>query len=121
MSASASKIVLPVPQETSSGFCVGCPDEDKCRRVWSQPHKGPLNAAGLVISSGLAFLLPLLTAIMAGAVVHSFKDATNHVLAWEIGAALAGLLVGAMAAWSLMPLLRKRFYEPKSRQNHRRP
>ena len=93
--------------------CTGCPQKHLCRKVWAMPNRGPLSPAGLSLGSVLVFLLPLLTAIITGAVVHHLIAGTESFSPWEIVAAAAGLVLGAFIAWLIMPLIRKRFYESK--------
>jgi len=91
--------------------CSSCPSSDRCREVWSISRRGPYTPVGLVLASILVFLLPLLTAITAGALVPGyFPDGDSR--SWiQIFAAAGGLLVGAFLAWLLMPLLKKHFHE----------
>ena len=89
----------------SGDVCLSCPQADECRDVWARPNKGPFNAVGLVISSILAFILPILTAIIAAALVKSRQGATGK----QILAAFIGLLIGVGLAACLIPLVRKWF------------
>jgi len=91
--------------------CAGCPHSDPCRQVWSMPHTGPLTSGGLLISSILVFLLPLVFAIIAGGLYQSYA-ADSDSLPWLVFlAAFGGLLVGAFIAWLTMPLIKKYFYK----------
>ena len=92
--------------------CHGCPDEDSCRKVWSQPNRGPFSATGLSLGSALVFLLPLVTAIIAGALFHRYKGQPDHFSLGEVLAAMGGLLAGVLLARMLLPLIRKYFHEP---------
>ena len=94
--------------------CSGCPDSDKCRQVWSMPNRGPFTSGGLLLSSILAFLLPILTAIIAGAVAHWARPAVSESPWWVIVAALVGLFVGVIIARLLMPLIKKYFSKPEN-------
>jgi hypothetical protein len=110
---------IPVAQAENK-ICDGCPDADSCRKVWSQPNRGPFSATGLSLGSALVFLLPLVTAIIAGAIFHRYKGQPDHFSPGEVLAATGGLLAGALLARTLLPLIRKYFHEPKPQQNHRR-
>ncbi len=89
----------------SSDACSSCPQSDECRDVWAKPNKGPFSAVGLVISSILVFILPIVTAIIAAAIVKSRQGATGK----QIVAALIGLLIGVGLAACFTPLVRRRF------------
>jgi hypothetical protein len=98
--------------------CNGCPEADKCRQVWSMPNQGPFTSAGLSLAGILVFLLPIFTAIVAGALVHAFVRPNSKTHRWEIAAAAAGLIAGAFLARLLLPLIKKYFSRPdKSLKN----
>ena len=100
----------PAPDEP---VCSGCPEADKCRQVWSMPNQGSFTSAGLTLSSILVFLLPIITAIIAAALTHTFFPPQANSTRWEIAAALVGLIVGAGLALILLPLIKKYFTNPK--------
>jgi len=93
--------------------CKGCVNADQCRQVWAESPKGTISPAGLSLGSMLAFIFPLLTAIIAGAIVRVYLLDTKNSTYWEIAAAVGGLCAGAALARLFMSLLRKRFDEPK--------
>jgi len=93
--------------------CKGCFQADRCREVWSESPKGTLNPVGLSLAAMLAFLLPLTAAIVAGVAGHIYFAQQEKTKLWEIAAATAGLLIGALLAWLLMPSLRKHFDKSK--------
>ncbi len=91
--------------------CAGCPQADPCRQVWSMPNQGPLTSGGLLISSILVFLLPIVCAIIAGGIYQTFRPESKES-SWVVFlVALGGLIVGAFIAWLTMPLIKKYFYE----------
>lgn len=93
--------------------CAGCPQSDPCRQVWSMPNTGPLTSGGLLISSILVFLLPIVCAIIAGGVYQTYRSESNDSPWLVLLAAFVGLIVGAFIAWLTMPLIKKHFYEPE--------
>jgi ABC-type nickel/cobalt efflux system permease component RcnA len=99
-------------------MCQGCPQGDECRKVWSAAPRGPLTPTGLSLSSALVFLLPIATAIAAGAIVREITKGANHSTIAQALAAGGGLILGAFAAWLLMPVIKKRFYEHGNEKNH---
>jgi len=103
-----------IPDSQDQPVCSGCPDADKCRSVWSMPNQGPFTSAGLLLSSILAFLFPLFTAIIAAAAAGAFKPPASRSPAWEIAAAAIGLIAGCALARLLMPLIKKRFSHPEN-------
>ena len=109
MTKSASNNNKIPPTSNEQPVCSGCPETDKCRQVWSMPNQGPFTAAGLTLSSILVFLLPILTAIIAAAVTHAFIPPQAETTRWEIAAAVGGLIVGAVLALMLLPLIKKHF------------
>ncbi len=84
--------------------CSTCPHNDKCRDVWSEENRGPLSPMGLAVSSAIAFLLPLVTAIIAG----SIGKAYGFTLKLLVLLVFAGLLAGAAVAMLLVFILKKR-------------
>ena len=91
--------------------CAGCPHSDPCRQVWSRPNQGPLTSGGLLISSILVFLLPIVCAIVAGGLYQSYR-ADSDGSSWLVYlAALGGLLIGVFIAWLTMPVVKKNFYQ----------
>jgi len=105
-----------VASDPPNSACDGCPGADRCRQVWSMPNRGPLTAGGLSLAGATAFLLPILTAIIAGAVAHSYLP--NSVLFWQILAVVIGLIAGCLLARMIMPLIRKHFYDRTHRQEN---
>lgn len=105
MSGAVANESPPVEGKEPSA-CGGCPDVDGCRSAWSAPHQGPFSPAGLSLGSAVAFLLPIISAIMVGALVHSHKDDSGSIL-WDIAGAVVGLLIGAALALLVMPLIKK--------------
>jgi len=102
----------------SEAMCKGCPQGDECRKVWSAVNRGPFTPTGLSLSSALVFLLPIATAISAGAVVRELTKGANYTTMAQALAAGGGLIVGALAAWLLMPVIKKRFYEHRIEKDH---
>ena len=102
--------------DTAEPFCRGCAQQDQCRRVWSGPKRDPLTPAGLSLASAVAFLLPLLTCILGGALaVHLFRESDNTFLFQALGA-IFGLILGIALARLIMPFIRKRFHESAPRK-----
>ena len=95
----------------SEAMCKGCPQGDECRKVWSAGNRGPFTPTGLTLSSALVFLLPLVTAISAGAVVRELTQGANHATMVQILAAVGGLALGVLVACLVMPVIKKRYYE----------
>jgi len=95
-------------KKLESPVCVGCPDSDQCRKVWSAPNRGPFTAVGLSLSSILVFLLPLAGAIFVGGLMRAISEKSSTFR--EILAAVVGLVIGIGLARLLMPLIRKHFY-----------
>ena len=95
----------------SEAMCKGCPQGDECRKVWSAAHRGPFTPTGLSLSSALVFLLPIATAIAAGAVVRGLTKGANHATMVQILAAVGGLALGVLVACLVMPVIKKRYYE----------
>ena len=62
----------------------------------------------------LAFLLPVVTAIVAGALTRKYYPDTDSLPLHEIIAAALGFVGGGILAWVIMPLIKKHYYEPKS-------
>lgn len=90
--------------------CQGCPQSHACRDVWSAKNTGPLAPVGLTLGSATAFLFPLLTAIVAGALArHWGSDGETPEPALEALAALGGLAVGVLLAWWVMPRIKRRY------------
>ena len=87
--------------------CGRCPQADQCRQVWSTNRRGPLTPAGLSLASALAFLLPIITAIIAGAL------ASVYAPDWIIIAAGAGLIIGVLPARLGMNLINHKFRHNK--------
>lgn len=85
--------------------CSTCPHSDRCRDVWSKENAGPLTPVGLVVSSAVAFLLPLLVAIVAGAVAK----ACGLGLEWIFLLVLAGLVAGGVIAATILKIIKNRF------------
>ncbi len=77
------------------------------------PNQGPFTAAGLTLSSILVFLLPIITAIIAAAVTHEFIPPQANTTRWEIAAVVVGLIIGAVLARMLLPLIKKHFSNPE--------
>ena len=102
----------------SETMCKGCPQGDECRKVWSAGNRGPFTPTGLSLSSALAFLLPIATAISAGAVVRVITKGANYTTMAQALAAGGGLVLGAFAAWLLMPVIKKRFYARRTEENN---
>jgi len=103
----------PVLEAPENPACSGCPQSDPCRQVWSMPNTGPLTSGGLLISSILVFLLPLVCAIIAGGLFQIYRPDSNDSGWLVFLTAFAGLIVGAFIAWLTMPLIKKHFYEPE--------
>ncbi|MCP4713158.1 MAG: SoxR reducing system RseC family protein [Planctomycetes bacterium] len=91
--------------------CSGCPQSDACREVWSMPNQGPLTSGGLLLSSILVFLLPIVCAIISGGLYQSSKAESDSSPWLVLLVAFGGLVVGAFIAWLTMPLIKKYFYE----------
>ena len=89
--------------------CDSCPHSHACRDVWAKPNHGPFSPGGLILASILAFIVPIITAVIAAAIVRHSTDQTGHTSVNEILAALAGLLAGAALAWLIMPFIKKHF------------
>jgi len=97
--------------DSSSGQaeeCAGCPDSHGCRAAWAAPRRGPYSAAGLVWASIAVFLWPLLVAVSAALLARQYLKFADTVL-WEAVFAGCGLLAGAVTAWALLPLIKKKF------------
>ena len=105
-----------IPFDDSS--CGGCPQKDQCREVWSLENHGPLNSTGLILASVMVFLLPLTTAILAGALAQHWLAESNPFSAWLLAAAAVGLFVGGLIAWLAMPFIRKRFNATPAQEYH---
>ena len=106
-------------QETASQgsddpACAGCPQSDACRQVWSMPNTGPLTSGGLLISSILVFLLPIVCAIITGGLYQTYRPETNNSSWLVFLAAFVGLMVGAFVAWLTMPFIKKYFYRSEN-------
>ena len=101
-------------QEEDCFACEGCGQKHLCREVWAEPNRGPLSSAGVLVGSMLVFLLPILTAIVAAALVGN-NTANKEFSSGQAMAAVGGLIAGAIVAWLLMPLVRKHFsrYDPE--------
>ena len=92
--------------------CNQCPHNDKCHDVWAQSNHGPFSPGGLILASILAFIIPIVTAVIAASIVRhtsgqpsqSPNTSTNEILA-----ALGGFIAGATLAWLGMPILKKHF------------
>ncbi|MBN2842369.1 MAG: hypothetical protein JXM68_04725 [Sedimentisphaerales bacterium] len=84
--------------------CSTCPHNDKCRDVWSEENRGPLSPMGLALSSAIAFLLPLFTAILAGSIGKAYEASLNVLVLLVF----AGLLAGVAVATLLVFILKKR-------------
>ena len=95
-------------EKPASSVCVGCPDSDQCRKVWSVPNRGPFTAVGLSLSSIVVFLLPLVGAIFVGGLMRAISEKPSTFR--EIVAAVVGLVMGIGLARMIMPLIRKFFY-----------
>jgi len=91
--------------------CSSCPSSDHCRNVWSISSHGPFTPAGLDLACILVFLLPILCAIIAGALLPLFTSIKDSSSWLQILAAAGGLLIGAFFAWLVLPLLKKHFHE----------
>ena len=100
----------PSQHAANESACSGCPQADACRHVWSTPRRGPFNPVGLTISSGLAFLLPILTAIVAAALAHPYAPPQARFSLIEAAAGLGGLFVGVAVAMLIIPLVKRRFH-----------
>ena len=99
----------PSAPDKDDNICGSCPQVDKCREVWSKPNQGPFSPAGLSLCSAAGFLLPIMTAIIAGAIAHSYFSTGNKTSLWELVAAGLGLITGAAVAWLIVPIIKKRF------------
>lgn len=106
-SISASQASSP-PNNAEGLSCTGCPDAHQCRSAWSAARRGPFSPAGLSISSAVAFLLPVITAIVGCTLAGVFKGEAASV-AWDIVGAGVGLGVGTVVAMMVMPAIKKRF------------
>ena len=104
----------PALEPSENSACADCPHSDPCRQVWSMPNTGPLTSGGLLISSILVFLLPIVCAIISGGLYQSYKTETDGSPWLILLVAFGGLLVGAFIAWLTMPLIKKYFYEPET-------
>jgi len=93
--------------DKDDNVCGSCPHVDKCREVWSKPNQGPFSPAGLSLCSAAGFLLPIITAIIAGAVAHSYFSTGRKTSFWEPLAVGLGLIAGAALAWLIVPLIKK--------------
>lgn len=89
--------------------CGGCPHTDQCRGAWSAPNKGPLSPVGLSLGSAVAFLLPLLTAIVGAGIAQANVNSQSSQTAWQIAGGAGGLAVGFLLAKAILPLIRRRF------------
>ena len=99
----------PSQHAANESGCSGCPQADACRHVWSTPRRGQFSPAGLSLSSGLAFLLPILTAIVATALAHPYAPPQARFSMIEAVAGLGGLSVGVAVAMLIIPLVKRRF------------
>lgn len=106
-SISASQASSP-PNNAEGSSCTGCPDAHQCRSAWSAERRGPFSPAGLSISSAIAFLLPVITAIIGCALAGKFKGDAASV-GWDIIGAGVGLGVGTAIALAAMPAIKKHF------------
>ena len=89
--------------------CKGCPQEDQCRAVWSQPSQNNLDGPRLALVGLIGFILPLATAA-AGAMLmyryvspdgeHSWLDALGAFIGLAIGVVPAVILVRAISRQS---------------------
>lgn len=101
--------------------CDSCPQSHACRDVWAKPNQGPFSPGGLILASILAFIVPIITAVIAAAIVRHNTDPTGHTAVNEILAALAGLLAGVALAWRVMPCIKKHFPAPRPDTTHCAP
>ena len=103
-------IIQPSPSgQSNQKICASCPNAHQCREVWSSPRRGPFSPTGLSLSSAVVFLLPIVSAISAGALAENFMadvDGFSHGLAVAM---VTGLLLGIFAAWLILPAIKKRF------------
>ena len=86
-------------------FCRGCPDAHQCRQVWSLPQRGNLNGARLVLASAAAFLLPVLTALLAAVLVGRYLRSAEYLTVWQGAAAALGLVAGALIGRRMVRLI----------------
>lgn len=118
----------PGAGQTDDSHCAGCPTSDTCRQVWSLSRRGPFSPVGLSLSSAVAFLLPIITAIIAGVLADAYLSGPepladpsvgNTFSLWIVIAVFVGLAVGAGVAWLIMPFIRRHFHvEPSSPKNN---
>ena len=99
---------------TESIHCPGCPHNDACRQVWGIERRGSLTPIGLSLASIMVFLFPIITAILAGALIGSYTTDAEYPILWQAIGGVAGLIVGVILARLIMPLIRKRFDEHDS-------
>ena len=98
---------------SDSQSCSGCPNTDKCREVWAEANNGPLTAGGLAIFSVVAFLFPILAAIIGGAAATAMEYSEVVVMLFAGG----GFAVAALAAAIFVNCLKKRFAKPNCDMN----
>lgn|GEM_PF-3201809 len=101
--------------------CTGCPQADQCREVWSIPRRGPFTPTGLSLSSALVFLLPLVTAIIAGVIFQARMTAEKGINFWGFMVVGIGFLAGVFMAWLIMPFMKKHFHQDKHCQSEEYP
>ena len=94
--------------------CHGCPSEDACRQVWGIERRGSLTPIGLSLASIMVFIFPIITAILAGALIGGYTAEAKYPILWEGVGGIAGFIVGVLLAKLIMPLIRKRFDEHNS-------
>lgn len=99
----------PPADSRVGGACSGCPQSHACRDVWSKRNDGPLRPVGLTLASAAAFLVPLVTAIGGGALAANYWPSSGKAPTGEILGALAGLIVGVLIGWVIVPRVAKGF------------
>lgn len=96
------------PAGADDVVCSGCPDAHQCRQVWSLQRPGNLGGISLVLASAAAFLLPVLTAIVAAALTGRYLRSDDHMTLWQAAAAVSGLIAGALIGWRVVRSINKR-------------
>ncbi|MBN2212212.1 MAG: hypothetical protein JW709_12515 [Sedimentisphaerales bacterium] len=92
--------VIDHPAENRPAVCRGCPQEDQCRTVWSQPSQSNLSGGRLVLAVIAGFLLPLATAAVGAVIMYYYVGPPGEHSWLDALGALIGLVVGVFpAAW----------------------
>lgn len=101
----------PIDAQSDQRPCPGCPQAHECRSAWgAEPVRpGPFSPVGLSLAGAVVFLLPLVLAIVAGAIARQYSSAAAAFSIWQIIAVLTGMFAGILIARLVMPLITKRF------------